>query len=207
MRFMKFAGIVVVLGAMLAWAAPAAAQAQVANETTLLNGVARAPQDLGNYLGLAQLYFQQGRYDEAERILANAQSMVRRQRMLSANFSAPAPRSTPQTISPARRSVIDAASAGAVRVGGDISEPKKIKDVKPAYPEIAQNAMVQGIVILEILVDQEGRVAEAKVLRSIPLLDQAAIDAVTQWQYMPTLLNGAPVPVVMTVTVNFSLGR
>jgi protein TonB len=207
MRFMKFAGITVVLAAMLAWAAPAAAQTQVANETTLLNGVARTPQDLSNYLGLAQLYFQQGRYDEAERILANAQSMVRRQRMLSANFSAPTPRSTPQTITPAPRSAIDAASAGAVRVGGDISEPKKIKDVKPAYPEIAQNAMVQGIVILEILVDQEGRVAEAKVLRSIPLLDQAAIDAVTQWQYMPTLLNGAPVPVVMTVTVNFSLGR
>lgn len=205
MRVMKFAGTIVILGSMLAWAVPAAAQTQVASESALLNGIARAPQDLGNYLGLVQLYFQQGRYDEAERMLTSAQTMVRRQRMLSANFSAPEAPQPAQVPAPTR-SAIDADSAGAIRVGHGISEPKKIRDVRPIYPAIAQSAQVQGIVILEILVDTAGNVADAKILRSIPLLDQAAIDAVSQWKYMPTLLNGVPVSLVMTVTVNFTLG-
>jgi len=60
-------------------------------------------------------------------------------------------------------------------------------------------------VILECTISPQGRVADVKVLRPIPLLEQAAIDAVKQWQYTPTLLNGVPVPVIMTVTVNFRL--
>jgi TonB family protein len=60
-------------------------------------------------------------------------------------------------------------------------------------------------VILEAVIDAAGNVSSAKVLRSIPLLDQAAIDAVMQWQYTPTLVNGVPSPVIMTVTVNFTL--
>jgi protein TonB len=93
----------------------------------------------------------------------------------------------------------------AVRVGGNIREPKNIKRVQPAYPPIAQASRVSGMVILEIQVDREGQVTNARVLRSIPLLDQAAIDAVMQWRFTPTLLNGVPVPVIMTVTVNFTL--
>jgi protein TonB len=77
--------------------------------------------------------------------------------------------------------------------------------VKPVYPAIAQSARVQGVVILEATIGTDGRVTDVKVLRSIPLLDQAAIDAVKQWQYTPTTLNGQPVPVIMTVTVNFAL--
>jgi len=92
-----------------------------------------------------------------------------------------------------------------VRVGGDIQEPKKIKHVNPAYPETAKRARAQGMVILECNISTEGRVTDVKVLRGVPLLDQAAIDAVRQWVYTPTLLNGTPVPVVMTVTVNFRL--
>lgn len=92
-----------------------------------------------------------------------------------------------------------------VRVGGDIKEPKKIKDVKPVYPEAAKAAGVQGIVIIETRIGTDGAVNEAKVLRSIPELDRAAIDAVMQWKYTPTLLNGQPVEVIMTVTVTFSL--
>lgn len=94
---------------------------------------------------------------------------------------------------------------GAIRVGGDIPQPRKLKDVRPEYPAIAQSARVQGVVILECTIDPEGKVVDAKVLRSIPLLDQAAIDAVKQWIYAPTLLNGVPVPVIMTVTVTFTL--
>ncbi len=70
---------------------------------------------------------------------------------------------------------------------------------------MAQSARVQGIVILEAVIGPTGRVTEVKVLRSVPLLDEAAITAVKQWVYTPTLLNGVPVPVIMTVTVNFTL--
>ena len=74
-----------------------------------------------------------------------------------------------------------------------------------AEPDIAKQARVQGIVILEAIIDPQGNVTNVRVLRSIPLLDQSAIDAVKQWKYEPTLLNGVPVPIVMTVTVNFAL--
>src|SRR5437667_362603 len=92
-----------------------------------------------------------------------------------------------------------------VRVGGNIKAPQRIKDVKPVYPAIAQSARVQGVVIIEATIGPNGLVQEAKVLRSIPLLDAAALEAVRQWTYTPTLLNGVPVPVIMTVTVNFTL--
>ena len=73
------------------------------------------------------------------------------------------------------------------------------------YPAIAQSARVQGVVIIEATIGPDGAVQDAKVLRSIPLLDAAALDAVKQWEFTPTLLNGVPVPVIMTVTVNFTL--
>lgn len=95
--------------------------------------------------------------------------------------------------------------AQAVRVGGQIKEPKKLKAVQPAYPDIAKQARVQGVVILECTISPQGRVTNVTLLRGIPLLDQAAIEAVKQWVYTPTLLNGVPVPVIMTVTVNFKL--
>jgi len=93
----------------------------------------------------------------------------------------------------------------AVRVGGQIKEPKKLKHVAPAYPDIAKQARVQGVVILECTISPQGKVTDVKILRGIPLLDAAATEAVKQWVYSPTLLNGVPVPVIMTVTVNFKL--
>jgi TonB family protein len=96
-------------------------------------------------------------------------------------------------------------ASGALRVGGDVRPPRKVKDVPPEYPASARNAKVQGVVILEATVGADGSVEDVRPLRSIPLLDQAAIDAVKQWQYEPTLLNGQPISVIMTVTVNFSL--
>jgi protein TonB len=92
-----------------------------------------------------------------------------------------------------------------LRVGGDIKEPKKTRDVRPVYPKIAQAAKVSGVVILEATISKEGEVRDVKVLRSIPMLDSAALDAVRQWRYTPPLLNGVPVDVIMTVTVNFTL--
>jgi protein TonB len=92
-----------------------------------------------------------------------------------------------------------------VRVGGAIRPPQRIRDAQPAYPPLAMAARVQGIVIIEATIGADGRITDTRVLRSIPLLDQAAVDAVRQWQYTPTQLNGVPVPVIMTVTVTFTL--
>jgi periplasmic protein TonB len=90
-------------------------------------------------------------------------------------------------------------------VGGLISRPERIRYVAPVYPPIARAANVEGVVIVEAVLGVDGRVRQARVLRSAPLLDAAAIAAVEQWQFTPTLLNGQAVPVVMTVTVVFSL--
>jgi len=92
-----------------------------------------------------------------------------------------------------------------VRVGGDIKEPKKVADKKPVYPPIAQQAKIQGIVIIEATIAKDGSIKDAKVLRGVPLLNDAALEAVRQWKFTPTMLNGVPVEVVMTVTVNFTL--
>lgn len=94
-----------------------------------------------------------------------------------------------------------------VPVGGVIRRPQKVHDVQPVYPPIAQAARVQGIVIIEATLSADGRVMNATVLRSVPLLDHAALDAVRQWEFTPTMLNGVAVPVVMTVTVSFVLSR
>lgn len=93
------------------------------------------------------------------------------------------------------------AAAGAAQ----IKPPAIIKHVPPAYPAEARAARIQGRVVVEATIGVSGTVVDAKVVRSIPLLDQAALDAVKQWQFTPTLLNGVPVPVIMTVTVNFTL--
>ena len=86
-----------------------------------------------------------------------------------------------------------------------IQRPRKIVDVAPEYPALARAARQQGVVILETIIDVRGNVESVRVLRGYPLLDDAAIAAVKQWRFTPALLNGQPVPVVMTVTVNFDL--
>jgi protein TonB len=80
----------------------------------------------------------------------------------------------------------------------------QIVKVQPVYPPLAKQARIQGVVILEAIIGKDGAVTEVKVISGHPLLQQAAIDAVSQWKYKPTLLNGEPVEVVTTVTVNFA---
>ncbi|HRU33623.1 MAG TPA: energy transducer TonB, partial [Candidatus Paceibacterota bacterium] len=92
-----------------------------------------------------------------------------------------------------------------VRAIGEIKQPKLIHRVEPIYPEIARQARVEGVVILECTTDIYGRVQTVKVLRSVPLLDQAAIDAVKQWVYEPMVINGRPRGVIFTVTLTFKL--
>jgi protein TonB len=92
-----------------------------------------------------------------------------------------------------------------VKVGGNVQASKLIHRVEPDYPELAKRARVQGIVLLKVTVDESGNVANIELVRGHPLLTQAAIDAVRQWKYSPTILNNEPVPVIATVTVNFVL--
>jgi protein TonB len=92
-----------------------------------------------------------------------------------------------------------------VRVGSVIRPPQKVHHVTPSYPPIAQAAKISGTVILEALIAEDGSVREVKVLKSVPLLDAAATEAVRQWRFTPTLLNGVPVQVIMSVTVSFTL--
>jgi periplasmic protein TonB len=94
-----------------------------------------------------------------------------------------------------------------IRVGGAVKAPALLERVEPDYPGIAVRARVQGVVILEAVVDREGRIEDVRVLRSIPLLDRAAIAAVRQWRYSPLLVSGQPESFVLTVTVRFSLAE
>jgi protein TonB len=91
------------------------------------------------------------------------------------------------------------------RVGGELQAPALIHRVEPDYPGVAVAAKISGTVILEATVNDAGVVTDVSVLRSILLLDQAAIRAVRQWRYQPLVLNGVPVPFILVVTVTFSL--
>jgi periplasmic protein TonB len=92
-----------------------------------------------------------------------------------------------------------------VRVGGDIKPPVKTKNVAPVYPQIAITSHTQGVVILDATIGTDGKVKDTKILRSIKQLDDAAVTAVRAWEYKPTLVNGKPVQVIMTIPVNFTL--
>jgi protein TonB len=92
-----------------------------------------------------------------------------------------------------------------VRLHRGIKPPEKTVNVPPAYPELARIAKIEGIVILEAVIDASGSVTSARVLRGDPMLDPAALDAVKRWKFTPARLNDEAIPVVMTVTVQFKL--
>jgi protein TonB len=91
-----------------------------------------------------------------------------------------------------------------IQIGGNAQESKLIRRVEPVYPEMAKQARVQGKVTLRIAVDEEGNVSDVSVIEGHPLLNDAAINAVRQWKYSPTFLNGKPVSVMATVTVELN---
>ena len=153
---------------------------------------------------------------EKARLVADADALrnhviaAQKERQAAANAVAPSLQSDapepPPPFSGFNEAFADtAARLTPVRVGGNIPPPTKTHDAKPVYPAEAQSARVQGVVIIEATIGPNGKVQDARVLRSIPLLDSAALDAVRQWEFTPTLLNGVPVPVIMTVTVQFTL--
>jgi TonB family protein len=96
-------------------------------------------------------------------------------------------------------------TAAPVRVGGNVAAANLIHSVEPVYPPLARQARIQGVVVLEVDITKDGKVGNLRVITGHPLLIQAAIDAVKQWEYTPLQLNGEAVEVVAPVTVNFVL--
>lgn len=93
-----------------------------------------------------------------------------------------------------------------IQKGGDIQAAQLMTRAQPVYPVLARQSGIQGVVVLHAIIDRDGRVSELRVISGHPLLVKAAIDAVNQWRYQPTLLNGQPVEVETTITVSFVLG-
>jgi periplasmic protein TonB len=92
------------------------------------------------------------------------------------------------------------------KVGGQVQEARKIATPSPVYPPLARQARIQGRVVLHAIIDKDGRVSQLEVVSGHPLLVKAALDAVQNWRYQPTVLNGDPVEVDTTIDVNFVLG-
>jgi protein TonB len=92
-----------------------------------------------------------------------------------------------------------------VRVGGAVKPPTRLTAVAPTYPPVARQARTQGVVILETTIGTDGKVKATKVVKSVPMLDEAAQDAVKKWEYQPTIIDGKPTPVIMVIPVNFKL--
>jgi TonB family protein len=166
----------------------------LSEEVTVSSSTApRAPADprgarqgpAADYFDLAKLYYQQGRLAEAEEMTAVALRIIRSQTQ-----------ATKMTAEPA-------APTGPIRVGGEIRQPRKIRDAKPIYPSEAIAAGTEGLVIIEATIGRDGTVTNARVLRGVAVFDEAALAAVRQWQFTPTRLNGVPVEVLMTVSVRF----
>jgi TonB family protein len=143
------------------------------------------PRTPADYFEAAKIYYEQGRLTEAEAMTTRALELMRQ----SAPAVPPAPPSEPGTV---------------LRVGGSIVEPKRVFYVPPIYPADAAAAGVEGTVIIEALLAKDGTVKAAKILRSVPGLDQAALGSVQQWRFTPTLLNRVPVEILMTVSVTFT---
>jgi periplasmic protein TonB len=95
---------------------------------------------------------------------------------------------------------------GPIMVGGDVQAPVKTFAPPPQYTEIARKARIQGVVIVQAIIDKEGNVTNVKVLKGLPMgLDQSAVEAIKKWKFDPATLNGKPVAVYYNLTVNFQL--
>lgn len=95
---------------------------------------------------------------------------------------------------------------GPIHVGGDVKAPVKVNAPQPQYTEIARKARIQGVVIVQAIINKQGEVTDVKVLKGLPMgLDEAAVDAIRKWRFEPATLNGKPVDVYYNLTVNFTL--
>jgi len=108
--------------------------------------------------------------------------------------AAPPPPPPPKAVTPQR-----------IRVGGNVQQANLITQIRPVYPPLAKQARIQGTVELSAIIGKDGRVQDLKLVRGHPLLVSAAVEAVKNWVYRPTMLNGEPVEVATTIDVNFTL--
>jgi TonB family protein len=148
------------------------------------------PRTADEFLEAARAYYTRGRFSESAAMIERAMELLR-----------PGMQATPQS---GRSTVAPVAVAGGTeRVGGNVREPVKVRDVRPIYPPTAAAAGATGSVIMEAVLDRSGMVRDVRVLKSAPMLDEAATTAVRQWLYRPAQLNGVPVDVGMFVTITF----
>jgi protein TonB len=103
--------------------------------------------------------------------------------------------------------VKQAAAVQRIRVGGNVQQAKLVRQPKPAYPPLAKQARIQGVVHLQAIISKDGTIQKLEVIGGHPLLVPAALEAVKQWVYQPTLLNGEPVEVITQIDVNFTLSQ
>jgi TonB family protein len=181
-------------------------------EAALRELIRLTPNDLMPVYRLSKFQEDQGLIDAAEGTLLGARyqqpDVVEPYKMLSEFYSRRAlarrRQNDPQLAPQAGTPQVERDENGVYRVGKGMALPTKLADVPAKYPPEALAAGVQGVVIAEIVVNESGNVTDTKLLRSIPLLDEAALEAVRQWRFSPSVVNGQVVPVKMTVTVNFS---
>jgi protein TonB len=179
-------------------------------ESALRDLIALQPNVLAPVFRLAKLQEDEGLIDAAEDVLLSARRQqpdaVEPYQMLARFYARRATALHKQTDSPKPADAPDGPGErdanGVYRVGGPVAAPVRL-DV-PKYPPDAVAAGISGTVLAEIVINESGNVTDAKVVRSIPLLDDAALQAVRHWHFEPTVVNGQGVPVRMVVTVNFT---
>jgi TonB family protein len=179
-------------------------------ETTLREVISLTPGDFAPVYRLAKLQEDEGFIDAAEETLLDARhkqpDAVEPNRMLAqfyARLVTALHKQEAQKEPQAASNPGGPDENGIYRVGGSITPPAR--DDVPQYPDDAKAAGIKGVVVAEVVIDASGNVTDTKVVQSIPLLDETALRAVSNWHFAPTLVNGQPVPVRMNVNVNFSL--
>jgi TonB family protein len=137
-------------------------------------------------LDLARFYVERANYSPAEAALGRALETIGRE-------------------ADCVTAIFNAAGAQRMAGAGGFEPPRRTKHVKPVYPALARRARVTGVVVIEGMIGVDGRVQCARVMKSVPLLDQASLDAVRQWEFTPVVMNGTPMPTRLTMSVNFTL--
>jgi TonB family protein len=179
-------------------------------ETALREVISLRPDDFTPVDRLAKLQEDEGFIDAAEAMLLDTRHKhpedVEPNRMLAQFYARRVTALHKQELQEEPQAVSNPGERdeyGVYRIGGSVKAPARL-DI-PRYPDEAQAAGIKGVVVAEVVIDPSGDVTDAKVVQSIPLLDEAALKAVRNWHYAPTVVNGEAVPVRLTVTVNFSL--